>query len=134
MREGQRLWRQRRLQREQVAALQLPGRFPSEVAAGVGARGDVRRVRERSFSDGMLERRKRQVRGGSEGKATGHDEAYLNKNATIVDECREACIRNCSCTAFTSSDWSGCITWFGDLVDLRPYIDGRQDLWVRVAL
>ncbi|MQM07920.1 hypothetical protein Taro_040770 [Colocasia esculenta] len=50
------------------------------------------------------------------------------------DECRAACLGNCSCTAFSSgADGSGCITWFGNLTDLRLYNGVGQDLYVRVA-
>ncbi|MQL68157.1 hypothetical protein Taro_000389 [Colocasia esculenta] len=49
-------------------------------------------------------------------------------------ECRATCLRRCSCTAFTSSDGSGCITWSGELLDLRAYPAGQgQELYVRVA-
>lgn len=51
-------------------------------------------------------------------------------------ECGEACLRNCSCTGYAVSDigvGSGCVFWVGDLVDLRQYSQGGQDLFVRVA-
>ncbi|CAA7394562.1 unnamed protein product [Spirodela intermedia] len=50
------------------------------------------------------------------------------------DECKAHCLRNCSCTAFTSSDGTGCITWFGDLDDVRVYnATEGQELFLRVA-
>ncbi|KAJ0533549.1 putative S-locus glycoprotein [Helianthus annuus] len=54
-----------------------------------------------------------------------------------LDECKTECRRNCSCTAYANSDitngGSGCLLWFGDLMDVRES-DGTQDLYIRVAL
>ncbi|XP_037481061.1 receptor-like serine/threonine-protein kinase SD1-8 isoform X1 [Triticum dicoccoides] len=56
-----------------------------------------------------------------------------------LEECGRRCLANCSCTAYAASDirgsgggGSGCIQWFGELVDTR-FIDGGQDLFVRLA-
>uniref|UniRef100_A0A453ADP5 non-specific serine/threonine protein kinase n=1 Tax=Aegilops tauschii subsp. strangulata TaxID=200361 RepID=A0A453ADP5_AEGTS len=55
-----------------------------------------------------------------------------------LEECGRRCLANCSCTAYAASDirggggGSGCILWFGELVDTR-FIDGGQDLFVRLA-
>ena len=47
------------------------------------------------------------------------------------------CLNNCSCMAYTNSDirgnGSGCILWFGDLVDIRQYTEDGQDLYIRMA-
>nr|XP_028959095.1 G-type lectin S-receptor-like serine/threonine-protein kinase At1g11410 isoform X4 [Malus domestica] len=52
------------------------------------------------------------------------------------EACKEECLRNCSCTAYANADerqgGSGCITWHGDLMDARTYLDTGQDLYVRV--
>ncbi|XP_048438346.1 G-type lectin S-receptor-like serine/threonine-protein kinase At1g11410 [Pyrus x bretschneideri] len=52
------------------------------------------------------------------------------------EACKEECLRNCSCTAYANADerqgGSGCITWHGDLMDTRTYLDTGQDLCVRV--
>ncbi|PSS16252.1 G-type lectin S-receptor-like serine/threonine-protein kinase [Actinidia chinensis var. chinensis] len=44
---------------------------------------------------------------------------------------------NCSCTAYTSLDirggGSGCLLWFGDLIDIRQCSENGQDLYVRMA-
>ncbi|EEF43988.1 S-locus-specific glycoprotein S6 precursor, putative [Ricinus communis] len=52
--------------------------------------------------------------------------------------CEELCLRNCSCTAYANSDISnggtGCVLWFGELLDMRQYTEGGgQDLYVRLA-
>ncbi|KAK9084971.1 hypothetical protein Sjap_025382 [Stephania japonica] len=53
-----------------------------------------------------------------------------------VKDCEVECRNNCSCTGYAVADvtgeGSGCIAWFGDLVDIRDYTDGGQDLFVRV--
>ncbi|KAH7546589.1 hypothetical protein FEM48_Zijuj01G0217200 [Ziziphus jujuba var. spinosa] len=52
-----------------------------------------------------------------------------------LKECRAECLDNCSCTAFTNSDikgkGSGCVMWFGDLIDIREIKDG-QDIYIRM--
>ncbi|XP_028761824.1 G-type lectin S-receptor-like serine/threonine-protein kinase At4g27290 isoform X1 [Neltuma alba] len=54
-----------------------------------------------------------------------------------LEECRQRCLNNCSCTAFTNSDVRGqgigCAMWFGDLMDIRQFASGGQDLYVRMA-
>lgn len=63
--------------------------------------------------------------------------AVFNESTGLAD-CEKACQRNCSCTAYASMDirsgGSGCMTWVGDLADLRQYSEakGGQDLFVRV--
>ncbi|CAN1775120.1 G-type lectin S-receptor-like serine/threonine-protein kinase At4g27290 [Linum perenne] len=52
-------------------------------------------------------------------------------------ECQGLCMENCSCTAYASLDirngGSGCLRWFGDLIDIRGLAEGGQDLYVKVA-
>nr|KYP40812.1 Cysteine-rich receptor-like protein kinase 10 [Cajanus cajan] len=50
-------------------------------------------------------------------------------------ECRERCLRDCTCAAYTSaneSSESGCLTWHGDMEDTRTYTQVGQTLYVRV--
>ncbi|KAF2303575.1 hypothetical protein GH714_019383 [Hevea brasiliensis] len=49
--------------------------------------------------------------------------------------CKDECLRNCSCTAYTSlgvTEGSGCLTWYGDLLDTRVFIEGGRSFYVRV--
>ncbi|KAJ1288306.1 hypothetical protein BS78_02G079200 [Paspalum vaginatum] len=58
----------------------------------------------------------------------------VDAGATL-EECGRRCLANCACTAYSAADirgGSGCIQWFGDLMDTR-YVDGGQDLYVRLA-
>lgn len=54
-----------------------------------------------------------------------------------LEECRVKCLNNCSCMAFTNSDiWGGgggCVLWFGDLIDIKPFQTGGQDLYILVG-
>ncbi|KAK8643675.1 hypothetical protein V6N13_012958 [Hibiscus sabdariffa] len=51
-------------------------------------------------------------------------------------ECRVECLKNCSCTAYANSNYngSGCLMWFGDLIDIREFIEEQreQDIYIRV--
>ncbi|KAG5235572.1 G-type lectin S-receptor serine/threonine-protein kinase [Salix suchowensis] len=63
-------------------------------------------------------------------------QASVNKSIGL-ERCGELCSKNCSCKAYANSDvrggGSGCILWFGDLIDIREFSDGGQDLYIRVA-
>ncbi|XP_051226238.1 receptor-like serine/threonine-protein kinase SD1-8 [Lolium perenne] len=58
-----------------------------------------------------------------------------------LEQCRQACLTNCSCTAYASGNVSedrrengwGCVMWSSELTDLRVYADFGQDLFVRLA-
>ncbi|CAI0431244.1 unnamed protein product [Linum tenue] len=52
-----------------------------------------------------------------------------------LSRCEQECLRNCSCTAYASSNLTsgiGCMRLYGDLVDTRVLIGFGQDLYVRV--
>lgn len=49
-----------------------------------------------------------------------------------MQECKEKCLRNCSCTAYVVGGRGICITWYGNLMDVRRFPDGGQDLYVWV--
>ncbi|KAK6917422.1 S-locus glycoprotein domain [Dillenia turbinata] len=61
---------------------------------------------------------------------------FIDENMSLK-ECEEMCRRNCSCTGYANSGivggGSGCIIWFDELVDVRDYAEGGQELFVRVA-
>ncbi|KAF8396342.1 hypothetical protein HHK36_017958 [Tetracentron sinense] len=61
--------------------------------------------------------------------------ARVDKGLSL-HECEKQCLSNCSCTAFASADvnrgGSGCVVWYGELMDIRDYPDWGQDLYVRV--
>jgi hypothetical protein len=62
--------------------------------------------------------------------------SWYDKSMSL-SECEEMCLKNCSCTAYASLDvrgrGSGCLLWFGSLVDIREFAEGGQDLYIRMA-
>ncbi|XP_019155150.1 PREDICTED: G-type lectin S-receptor-like serine/threonine-protein kinase At4g27290 [Ipomoea nil] len=63
--------------------------------------------------------------------------SWFNRTMTL-EECEQVCRRNCSCTAYSvldiSSDpGSGCLLWFGDLMDTRSLSEKGQDIFIRMA-
>ena len=55
-----------------------------------------------------------------------------------LDECKNKCWENCSCTAYANSDikggGSGCAYWFSDLLNIRLMPNAGQDLYIRLAV
>ncbi|KAL9273128.1 Receptor-like serine/threonine-protein kinase SD1-7-like protein, partial [Drosera capensis] len=48
------------------------------------------------------------------------------KRSMRIEECEGLCRMNCSCTAYADAEFvagvgSGCVMWFGDLIDLRDF-------------
>jgi hypothetical protein len=64
------------------------------------------------------------------------DTTYTWVNTSMnLKECREKCLSNCSCTAYTNLDIKegiGCAIWFADLLDIKQFPDGVQDLYIRM--
>uniref|UniRef100_A0A2P2MSF5 non-specific serine/threonine protein kinase n=1 Tax=Rhizophora mucronata TaxID=61149 RepID=A0A2P2MSF5_RHIMU len=62
--------------------------------------------------------------------------SWYNMNMSFK-ECMDLCLKNCSCVASANADirgeGSGCILWFGGLIDMREFSDSGQDLYVRMA-
>ncbi|CAH2078374.1 unnamed protein product [Thlaspi arvense] len=54
---------------------------------------------------------------------------------SLVDpeDCKDRCLRNCSCAAFTVVNGIGCMIWNQDLVDLQQFEAGGSSLHVRLA-
>ncbi|XP_074589904.1 G-type lectin S-receptor-like serine/threonine-protein kinase At4g27290 [Curcuma longa] len=48
--------------------------------------------------------------------------------------CKKLCLDDCSCVAFAVINGPyGCITWRGELLDIRSFTDGGDDLYIRLA-
>ncbi|KAJ4903893.1 Receptor-like serine/threonine-protein kinase SD1-8 [Raphanus sativus] len=48
--------------------------------------------------------------------------------------CEERCLSDCNCTSFAFvNDGLGCVTWTGDLVDIRTHNEGGNVLYVKVS-
>ncbi|CAN6323462.1 unnamed protein product [Urochloa humidicola] len=108
-------------------------RFPSAWALRDGSGGCARRT-GLNCSGG----------GGDDGfAALPNMKLPESANATVdmsmgLEECRRACLEDCACRAYASANVSsagaaGCFMWTGELLDMRQFGNGGQDLFVRVA-
>lgn len=61
--------------------------------------------------------------------------SWVNKSLNL-DQCREKCLKNCSCTAYASSNSAeggvGCTIWLSDLIGVREALDDGQNLFIKV--
>ncbi|KAL6201075.1 hypothetical protein ACLB2K_024790 [Fragaria x ananassa] len=52
-----------------------------------------------------------------------------------LEACEKECLSNCSCLAYGVADvrngGSGCMTWYGDLMDTKQFTEGGEALYVR---
>ncbi|KAK3021416.1 hypothetical protein RJ639_046824, partial [Escallonia herrerae] len=62
--------------------------------------------------------------------------SWFDETMTL-NECEKVCLKNCSCMAYANLDirggGSGCLLWFGDLVDIKEFPEGAQQVYVRIA-
>lgn len=62
--------------------------------------------------------------------------SWYNEDMNLED-CGKMCLANCNCTAYSDLDvrngGSGCLLWFGELIDIREFSQNDQNLYVRVA-
>ncbi|XP_057791078.1 G-type lectin S-receptor-like serine/threonine-protein kinase SD1-1 [Salvia miltiorrhiza] len=62
---------------------------------------------------------------------------WLNTTMSL-GECKAECFKNCSCTAyanpFITNGGSGCLMWFGDLMDTKELsaADSKQNIYIRI--
>ncbi|PIM97686.1 Non-specific serine/threonine protein kinase [Handroanthus impetiginosus] len=49
------------------------------------------------------------------------------------DECRNRCLRNCSCIAYAYDSSIGCMFWSGSLIDIQRFANVGYDLYIRVS-
>ncbi|KAM3333032.1 hypothetical protein ACQJBY_028250 [Aegilops geniculata] len=101
----------------------------------------------RDGRDGCMRATPLDCRNGTDGFVTLRHAKVPDTVRSVVDmslsleQCRQACLRNCSCTAYASgnvsadrrADGSGCVMWSSGLTDLRVYPDFGQELFVRLA-
>ncbi|KAL3503539.1 hypothetical protein ACH5RR_037988 [Cinchona calisaya] len=62
--------------------------------------------------------------------------SWFNRSMTLED-CKAMCLKNCSCMAYanleiTSNGRSGCLLWYGDLVDIREIPNGKE-IYIRIS-
>ncbi|KAA8523811.1 hypothetical protein F0562_010234 [Nyssa sinensis] len=63
-------------------------------------------------------------------------DVWLNKSMNLK-ECNAECLKNCSCIAYaiSSINGTGCLMWFGDLIDIRELTTENigQDIYIRLS-
>ncbi|CAL5391018.1 unnamed protein product [Camellia sinensis] len=103
-------------------------RFPRDWEGADWSGGCHRAVQLDCWSDGFVKY--------SGVKLPDTRESWFNESMSLV-ECRTVCLMNCSCMGYTSSDirgeGSGCLVWFGDLIDLREFNENGQVIYIRMA-
>ncbi|XP_050247247.1 G-type lectin S-receptor-like serine/threonine-protein kinase At4g27290 isoform X2 [Quercus robur] len=61
--------------------------------------------------------------------------SWVNQSMNL-EECRVKCLNNCSCMAYSNLDirdgGSGCVLWYGDLIDIKPTAANWQDVYIRM--
>ncbi|CBI38487.3 unnamed protein product, partial [Vitis vinifera] len=58
---------------------------------------------------------------------------FADWSLALEDECREQCLKNCSCMAYSYYSGIGCMSWSGNLIDLQKFTQGGADLYIRLA-
>ncbi|OMO64996.1 S-locus glycoprotein [Corchorus olitorius] len=68
------------------------------------------------------------------------DNSHLVTNSNFSlspEECEARCLNNCSCMAYTIINIHGnggdCVMWFDDLVDMKYFPNGGNDIYIRMA-
>ncbi|XP_068320808.1 G-type lectin S-receptor-like serine/threonine-protein kinase At4g27290 [Pyrus communis] len=69
-------------------------------------------------------------------KLPSTEQSWFNRSMNLK-ECEKVCMKNCSCTAYTNLDirdgGTGCLLWYGDLIDIRSFAETQQDIYIRMA-
>ncbi|XP_070677290.1 G-type lectin S-receptor-like serine/threonine-protein kinase At4g27290 isoform X2 [Malus domestica] len=69
-------------------------------------------------------------------KLPSTEQSWFDRSMNLK-ECEMVCLKNCSCTAYTNLDirdgGSGCLLWYGDLIDIRYFAENGQDIYIRMA-
>ena len=83
------------------------------------------------------------IQNGSEvGKEDGFMKLEMMKVPTFAEywsnpsseqECKDECLRNCSCVAYSYYNGFGCMAWTGNLIDIQKFSEGGTDLNIRLA-
>ncbi|XP_071701192.1 G-type lectin S-receptor-like serine/threonine-protein kinase At4g27290 isoform X2 [Rutidosis leptorrhynchoides] len=61
--------------------------------------------------------------------------AWFDRNMTS-QKCKVKCTGECNCTAYATLDiklGSGCVLWYGELIDMRILPDNGQDIFIRIS-
>ncbi|KAM7257571.1 hypothetical protein ACFE04_013312 [Oxalis oulophora] len=54
-----------------------------------------------------------------------------------LEDCGRLCLKNCSCKAYgnlkVTEGGSGCLQWFGDLIDMKSFPSSEQNIYIRLS-
>jgi hypothetical protein len=77
---------------------------------------------------------------GEEGKADGFFKLKMMKVPDFAewsygtkDDCEKQCLKNCSCVAYAYHSGIGCMSWTGNIIDLRKFSVGGSEIYIRLA-
>ncbi|KAM7260162.1 hypothetical protein ACFE04_015903 [Oxalis oulophora] len=103
-------------------------RNPREWRIGTWTNGCVRKNELKCFND-----RFQKVSGV---KVPDTQNSWYNSTMNL-DECRRLCLKNCTCSAYGNFDvrkgGSGCLQWFGELIDMKSFPKSEQNIYIRLA-
>ncbi|ESQ35724.1 hypothetical protein EUTSA_v10006804mg [Eutrema salsugineum] len=60
-------------------------------------------------------------------------DAYELTSFGDAEQCRQGCLRNCSCSAFAYSNGIGCLVWNQELLDMVQFSEGGEFISIRLA-
>ncbi|KAK4795161.1 hypothetical protein SAY86_013155 [Trapa natans] len=58
---------------------------------------------------------------------------YVSPLDDNPEGCWDWCFNNCSCIAYSYVDNIGCLTWFGEVMDIQSFKTSGEDLFLRLA-
>ncbi|KAK4743739.1 hypothetical protein SAY87_010051 [Trapa incisa] len=58
---------------------------------------------------------------------------YISPLDDNPEGCWDWCFNNCSCIAYSYVDNIGCLTWFGEVMDIQSFKTSGKDLFLRLA-
>ncbi|KAB1670764.1 hypothetical protein ES319_1Z138700v1, partial [Gossypium barbadense] len=59
--------------------------------------------------------------------------AFPDQSSIINGECKDQCMKNCSCVAYAYDAGIGCMFWSGDLIDVQKFPTRGVDLYIRLS-
>ncbi|KAJ6725119.1 hypothetical protein OIU85_022978 [Salix viminalis] len=58
---------------------------------------------------------------------------YWSYPSSSEQDCKDECLKNCSCVAYSYYNGFGCMGWTGNLIDIQKFSEGGADLNIRLA-
>ncbi|MFQ6620894.1 hypothetical protein Gotur_002700 [Gossypium turneri] len=59
--------------------------------------------------------------------------AFPDQSSITNGECKDQCMKNCSCVAYAYDAGIGCMLWSGDLIDVQKFSNRGVDLYIRLT-